>query len=271
MAFGEDEAGKREERNRRQRGRHAERVRFDQHGRRRHAVAHEQQHGCAAEDGKDRRAKRRRDKHHEQAGPCRAMLEQPGISDEREPDSDTEKTKSPSCPSRPSRLSCPSCPPCPSRSSCLPRKPQRDQRKADGKRELSDPRGDAGRDDGARLALAQHELDGAPRENGRHAGRDRRCKRRGGFAHAAGRDERTGRKRQQLPLARRNRSAEESNPQREVLNERARTGNADAEQPADDDLRERQRDHRGQRQRSDAVFKRRKQSDHLAGEGCCWR
>ena len=59
LSFGEEKTGEREERNGRQRRRHAERIGFDEDGRRRHAVAHEQQHRRAAEDREDWRADRR--------------------------------------------------------------------------------------------------------------------------------------------------------------------------------------------------------------------
>ena len=72
--------------------------------------------------------------------------------------------------------------------------------------------------------------------------------------------------------ARRARSAQEADPQGEVLNERTGARDAHAKQAAHDDFEQRQRDHRGERQGGDPVLDRREHADHFAVPvRCCLR
>ena len=67
-------------------------------------------------------------------------------------------------------------------------------------------------------------------------------------------NERAGGEREQLAVARGDRGAEETDPQREVLNDGTGRRESRAERAAPDDLEQRQDDHRQQRQRRERIF-----------------
>ena len=128
-----------------------------------------------------------------------------------------------------------------------PHRAQRDQCKGERQHRLRHPRRDAGGDDGARFALAQHELVGPHREHHRHGGRHRGRQRPGPFARRTRRQERAGRERQHRALARGQRCAQEADPEDQMLDEGNRAGNARARDPAEHDFGERQHEHQGER------------------------
>ena len=90
-AFGKDEARQREQRNRWQCRRHAERVGFDKDRSRRDAVAHEQQRRRGSENRENRRAEHGRDRDECQAGPCRTACKQRGIAHDGDGDENSDR------------------------------------------------------------------------------------------------------------------------------------------------------------------------------------
>ncbi len=128
-----------------------------------------------------------------------------------------------------------------------PHRAQRNQGKGERQDRLRHPGGDAGRDDGARFALAHHELVGANREHHRNGGRHRGRERPGPIAGWTRRKERTGRERQHRALARGHRRAQKADPEHQVLDEGNRAGNARARGSTEHDLGERQHEHQGER------------------------
>ena len=158
MALRKKKPRQREQRDGRQRRRHAQGIGFDEHGGRRHAVAHEEQDSRAAEDREDRPADEGGSHDGHQPGPRGPVFEYRGKSNQRNAGQDAGARDRPS-------------PPGPVGA---PGKPHGNQRESDRQRQLSHPRGHAGGDDGACLALRDDELNGAVGEDRRHACRDRR-------------------------------------------------------------------------------------------------
>src|SRR3989442_2474445 len=139
----------------------------------------------------------------------------------------------------------------------------RDERERHRQHELSAPGVNAGADLGAGFALDHRHLPAARREHHGGAGAVRGGQDVGRASPLPLWNERAGGERQQLPFARGDRGAEEADPEREVLNDRAGPGNAAAEEPARDDLAERQNDHHQQRTRRDHVLEPDERALHL--------
>src|SRR5205823_12602584 len=105
-------------------------------------------------------------------------------------------------------------------------------------------------------ALERRHLPAAPREDEGRAGAEGRRENVRGAAPDARRDERPGREREQLAVARGDRGAEEPDPERQMLNDWTGRGNAAPERAAEDDFAEREEHHHRQRKRGDRVFDR---------------
>ncbi len=133
------------------------------------------------------------------------------------------------------------------RGSRAPHRADRNQPEGQRQHRLRHPRGDAGSDDGARLALAHHQLVRAGAEHRRHRGSHGRRQHPGYLTDSTGWQERAGRQRQHRAFARGQRRAEKADPQHQMLDERNGSGNAEAEHPPKHYLGERHDDHHGKR------------------------
>jgi hypothetical protein len=143
-----------------------------------------------------------------------------------------------------------------------PHRAQRDQPECKRQHRLRHPRGDAGSDYGASLALAHHQLERADAEHRRHRGGNRGGKRIGPVTGATSRKERAGRQRQHRALARGERRAEKPDPEHQMLDERNGPANARAGEAAKQDFRERQDDHHAERDGREAIFEPMKPPDY---------